>query len=598
MVNYQFTFGNGLVLLSQNNGSVQLSTFGCGPVSFTCDAINSSNVVLASSTQTLLRDCGSLSISVSQSTLCGPGIIMVSASGAPNYTWSTGSTLSSFSLSIAQSTLLSLNSNFSSCPASASITVHNLSTFQSHSVICPGTSCTLTAAAAPVYNWFQPPGVLVAGGTAGQVVLTPTVLPQTYTVYGFFGTTCIVSKTMALVPYNYLPRSTAPSSVCPSTPFTITALGTNSSTWTTGSQTLQVNSLSSTLTAPTAFTLSADSTGCNASKVFAIGIHPIPTVQVNAQNSTICNGQSTTIFAQGASSYTWAYVPGLISSPFGPSVTVQPFLTTTYSLSGANLQGCISNATTTIFFGSFPAVSIFSTAAAVCAGFQSSITASGANQFFLRSAVAASSSVFPNFTAPAGNYTLVGNNGGSCLDSISFNIGVLPSYSITIQSSGAYTCIDDNGNPWPITLSTSGNLSYSWSPFNPAQMSSSVGAVIVVSPTTTACYTLTGFSNTCSGKKTVCVDYMGACTSIAKLDSKKEMLVYPTFVDDKFYIEESFSTVLHVAIFDVSGRKVLDFEANQQQAKQGFLISQLQAGNYLVEISSPQALVRKIIIKQ
>jgi hypothetical protein len=65
-----------------------------------------------------------------------------------------------------------------------------------------------------------------------------------------------------------------------------------------------------------------------------------PTMNTISLNSSICNGQSTTISASGAATYTWQ--PGNLN---GASVTVSPTTTTTYTVTGTTAGGC--SATTT-----------------------------------------------------------------------------------------------------------------------------------------------------------------------------------------------------------------------------------------------------------
>lgn len=597
-VSFNFLLGQGLSLINQTNGQVQILNYGCGNTSFTCQAIDVSNIVLSTATVNLFRNCGSLSIAASQSTLCGSGTVTLTGSGTPSFTWNSGATTATQTLALTQGTIISLNSNASACAASTSITVNNLATVQSHSVICAGSSCTLTAAAAPAYNWFQPPGVLVNNGTSAQVVVSPTLLPQTYTVYGFFGGNCIINKTLTLQAYTYNPRSTAPSSVCPNSSLTIFALGASSFTWNTGTQTLTNSSLTTAISSPKVFTLTADSSTCKGSSVFSIGIYSLPTVQVNAQNTTICNGQSTTIFASGANTYSWSYAQGLMTNPNSHSVSVQPFSTTTYSVLGTSVQGCSSSTFITIQFGIFPVVSTYSTASAVCPGFQSSITASGANQFIWKGSSINGQIISPTVTLPAGSYTLVGTNGGSCLDSISFSIAALPPLQINVTQSSDYSCIDENGKAWPITFNASGVMSFSWAPYNAAQMTQSVGATTIVSPTTTVCYTLTGYTNSCAGKKVLCVDYRGQCTSIHEPNAVNGVVIYPTIVDEQLYINGSATEITSIALFDYFGRKVERPISTSAENKFIINLQSLAQGTYIVLVESNNKRIKKMIVKQ
>ena len=67
---------------------------------------------------------------------------------------------------------------------------------------------------------------------------------------------------------------------------------------------------------------------------------PIPVISASATPAFICVGSSSTLNASGASTYTWQ--PGSLT---GASVSVSPATTTTYTVTGANADGC-SPATT------------------------------------------------------------------------------------------------------------------------------------------------------------------------------------------------------------------------------------------------------------
>ncbi len=75
--------------------------------------------------------------------------------------------------------------------------------------------------------------------------------------------------------------------------------------------------------------------GCSISRDVAITVNPLPSTSVSATNLTICLGESTTLTASGANTYTWSPAAGL-SSTTGHIVTASPTVTTTYTVSGSN----------------------------------------------------------------------------------------------------------------------------------------------------------------------------------------------------------------------------------------------------------------------
>ncbi len=84
-----------------------------------------------------------------------------------------------------------------------------------------------------------------------------------------------------------------------------------------------------------------DAKGCiiNASITIPAGINPTVTAISNA--SIICTGETSTLTASGASSYSWN------TSAAAPSITVNPTTNTTYTVTGIASNGCSASATIT-----------------------------------------------------------------------------------------------------------------------------------------------------------------------------------------------------------------------------------------------------------
>lgn len=84
-----------------------------------------------------------------------------------------------------------------------------------------------------------------------------------------------------------------------------------------------------------------DAKGCiiNTSITIPAGINPTVTAISNA--SIICTGETSTLTASGASSYSWN------TSATAPSITVNPTTNTTYTVTGTGSNGCFSSTSVT-----------------------------------------------------------------------------------------------------------------------------------------------------------------------------------------------------------------------------------------------------------
>ena len=102
------------------------------------------------------------------------------------------------------------------------------------------------------------------------------------------------------------------------------------------------------------YSVVAISNGCTGpAATVNVQVVAAPVVTVNPPNTAICNGQSTTLNANGAGNYQWFVGATLIGT--GPSLTTSPALTTTYTVSG-DLGGCPGSATVTVTVYPLPIV--------------------------------------------------------------------------------------------------------------------------------------------------------------------------------------------------------------------------------------------------
>ncbi|MBP8034018.1 MAG: gliding motility-associated C-terminal domain-containing protein [Bacteroidia bacterium] len=106
------------------------------------------------------------------------------------------------------------------------------------------------------------------------------------------------------------------------------------------------------------------------------GIGNIPTISVNS--SSICSGESLTLSASGATNYIWQQSNGL-SSTIGTSVIASPNVTTIYTVTGTNNNGCASNNTSTVTVMQSP--SITTSKDTICIGGSTELITIGANSY-------------------------------------------------------------------------------------------------------------------------------------------------------------------------------------------------------------------------
>lgn len=414
-----------------------------------------------------------------------------SVSGATSYAWTVpaGATINSgqgttsisvtFASNSGNITVTPSNSCGSSASASLTITVNpspTVTTSTTGGTICSGNSTSITASGATTYSWM--PGSLI--GT------TVTVSPATTTTYTVTGTTSGCSGTATqLITVNPTPTvttTTTNGTICSGDATSITASGASTYTWMPGSLTGTTVTVSPATT--TTYTVTGTDNGCSSTITQLITVNPTPTVTILATNSTICSGNSTTLIASGASTYTW--MPGSLT---GTSVTVTPSSTTTFTATGT-AAGCTGTATQVITVNPLPIVNLGSDTTR-CGG-TVLLDAQNLGSTYLWGTTATTQTI--TVTA-SGTYSVVVTDVNGCTGNDAITVTINPLPSITATASSPSICIGDS-----VMLTASGASTYNWMPPNAS------GTSITDNPVATTTYTVTGTDvNTCVNTTTVTV---------------------------------------------------------------------------------------------
>ena len=209
---------------------------------------------------------------------------------------------------------------------------------------CDGELVNLSATGASTYSWSNG-----ASGSSVQVVLNgspdPTLIVQATDLNGCKGSGSI---TIIVNPVPNLSIS-GPTAVCAGSPASFTATGAASYTWSHGS-TLPTSSVIPSGPLYITTLLGTSPEGCENSTTYSTVVNPLPTVTASIKGpAKFCSGYTATITATGASSYVWS------GGQTGSVIVVNPTVTTTYTVTGTDVNGCISPAmitqTTTICTG-------------------------------------------------------------------------------------------------------------------------------------------------------------------------------------------------------------------------------------------------------
>ena len=408
---------------------------------------------------------------------------VLSASGAASYAWNQGlGAGSSHNVSPATTTSYTVSgtdANGCSATDQVSITVNPLPMVLAAATdhaLCLGESTVLSASGATSYAWDQGLG---AGSSHSVSPATTT----TYTVSGTDANGCTATDQVSITVY---PRPTVlaaatDQAICLGESTDLSVTGATSYVWDQSLGAGSNHSVSPTSTTTYSVT-GTDANGCSATGQIGITVNPLPLVMAGASDNVICLGESTDLFATGATTYVWDQSLGA-----GSSHSVTPTSTTTYSLTGTDANGCTATDQVSITVNPLPMVLAAATDQAICLGESTDLSVSGAASYAWDQGLGAGSShsVSPTSTT---NYSVTGTdaNGCSAIGQISITVNALP--LVMAGASDNVICLGESTD-----LSATGATSYVW------DQSLGTGSSHNVSPTSTTTYSVTGTdANGCS----------------------------------------------------------------------------------------------------
>ena len=272
----------------------------------------------------------------------------------------------------------------------------------------PGTIAEQVAAQRAYFNFL-----LDAGTQTQQSVTPPSISNQA-------ATTCS-GTTFSVIPAG-APSNTTYSWVAP----TGTGFTGGSAQTTPQSSVSQTLTNTGTSTATATYTVTPQIGGCLGNTfTLTVTINPLPAITITPASPSICLGNSTSLTANGAISYSWSPATGL-SGTTGAAVTANPTTTTTYTITGTDGNGC-ANMSTALVTVNASTVTVGAAPNPVCVG--STLNLSSSNTFI------PSILLSENFNSGTNSWTMTNTSTG----------GTPANAAWTLQPNGYITgCSGDN----------------------------------------------------------------------------------------------------------------------------------------------------------
>ncbi|HRO08393.1 MAG TPA: SdrD B-like domain-containing protein [Saprospiraceae bacterium] len=451
--------------------------------SFGC--VSTASKVVSVNPLPIVNISGNTSICINEETT-------LTASGGVTYIWSTGATTSSITVSPSVSTTYSVTATDSNgCKNSASIlvTVNGLTinaSITGDDIICSGESTVLTGVltggTAASYLWST-------GATTQSITVSPTSNTNySVTIQDINGCNGTASKLVTVQPLP-LAAITGPDAVCIGSSATLTASGGVSYLWSTGATTASITVTPTSAT--TYFVTVTNSFGCVSTASKVVSVNQLPIVNING-NTSICINEETTLTASGGVSYIWS------TGATTASITVSPPVSTTYSVTATDANGCSNVASILVTVNGLTIQASIIGADTICTGTSTVLTAvlnGGTAVSYIWSTGETTSSITVT-PAQATSYSVTIQDTNGCNGSASKTVELFPLPVILITGDNQ-VCINDS-----ITLTATGAITYVWS-------TGETTASIVVDPVTSTIYSVTGTdSRGCINTAQITVDVL------------------------------------------------------------------------------------------
>ncbi len=291
----------------------------------------------------------------------------------------------------------------------------------------------------------------------------------------------VVSDTIHVQKYAPSMSSGVNPAICQGSSATLTVQGASTYSWSpsTGLSTTTGDVVVASPTSTTIYTITGTSlNGCSGTATITVTVNQNPSIIVN--NVSVCENGTVTLSATGASTYSWS-PSQYLNANSGPNVIFSNGQTTTYTVTGTSVAGCVASEDVIVTVNPNPIV-FAGNNEIVCDGDQLTLQASGANTYSWTVGITNGVGFTPTVTT---TYIVTGTttNGCSGTDDVLVTVNSLPS---VFAGNDATLCAGDQ-----LVLQATGADTYTWS----GGIVNGIGFY----PSSSTTYTVTGtFANGCS----------------------------------------------------------------------------------------------------
>ncbi len=313
--------------------------------------VNSSNSFIIGNdngTNITIHQAPSVIANANPASLCIGDSTVLFGSGANTYSWSGGVTNNVYFTPTTTTIYTVTGTDAFGCSNTSSVNVivnqlPNIIANANPNPVCEGQNLTLSGSGGVSYIW--------SGSVSNNVPFIPTST-NTYSVTGTDANGCSATSSIT-VPVNLLPIVSATSApgntICFGEMVTLNGSGASTYSWSAP----VINNVAFAPNNTSTYTVTGtDANNCSNTASISINVIPSPTITVVSNpNAAICEGESIIFTANGAQNYIWT--GGIINAvPFFPTST------STYTVTGTDVNGCTNTATQSVLVNPKPIVNL------------------------------------------------------------------------------------------------------------------------------------------------------------------------------------------------------------------------------------------------
>ena len=404
-------------------------------------------------------------ISSSATTICSGDTVLLVASGGDTYSWNTGSSNDSISISPTDTTtyLVTVTNSTTTCFDDTSITIivnqTPIAAISGGTFLCDGDSTVLVASGGDTYSWST-------GATNDSITVIP-VADSTFavTVTNSAGGCTDTASVLVSVNPSAVATISGDTVICLGDTTVLSATGGTSFSWNTGATTSSISVSPSSISV---YSVTVTTGSCVDSTTFSLAVDPAADASISGQ-SAICQGDTIVLAATGGSTYLWS--TGDTSS----SISVSPSADSLFAVVATNSTGSCSDTASLLVTVSAAVAAGITGDTVICEGDSVTLVASGGGAYSWNTGASTDTILEIPLTTTVYSVTV---SAGSCADSAALTVNVNPIPNATISGQDSI-CEGDT-----VALITNGSGNYFWSTGDTSQF-------ITISPDSNTTYSIT-----------------------------------------------------------------------------------------------------------